>query len=201
LKKERVTQSTQSLPDNYQPVYIINLAKNKLLAVVLNLAALFVVLLSFWLLGIFTKWIHPDLSRTIISVKFGLSEIIFLLFLVVLNLVVHELIHGVFFWLITRSKPVFGLSLSYAFAAAPHWYIPKRFYWIIGLAPLILISLIGLLIIAIGPPSWMLPALVVTGFNTGGAVGDIWIIFRLLRTSSTSLVNDTGHTVSFFQPK
>ena len=196
-----MTQSTQTLPDGYQPVYIINLAKDKVLAVVLNLAALVVVLLSFWLLGIFTKWIHPDLSKTLISIKFGLSDIIFLIFLVVLNLVVHEFIHGAFFWFITRSKPVFGLSLSYAFAAAPDWYIPKRLYWIIGLAPLILIGLSGLLIIAIGPSSWMLPALVVTGFNTGGAVGDIWIIYRLLRTSSACLVNDTGHTVSFFQPK
>jgi hypothetical protein len=196
-----MTQSSQTLPDNYQPVYVINLAKNKLLAVVLNLAALVVVLLSFWLMWIYTKWIHPDLSRILISVKFGLSEIIFLLLLVVLNLVVHELIHGVFFWFITRSKPVFGLSLSYAFAAAPGWYIPKRLYWIIGLAPLILIGLAGLLIIAIGPPAWMLPAFVVTGINTGGAVGDIWIIYRLIRTSSTCLVNDTGHIVSFFQPK
>ena len=196
-----MTQSTQILPDGYQQVYVINLAKDKVLAVVLNLAALVVVLLSFWLLGIFTKWIHPDLSKTLISIKFGLSEILLLLLLIILNLVVHELIHGAFFWFITRSKPVFGLSLSYAFVAAPDWYIPKRFYWIIGLAPLILIGLTGLLIIAIGPPSWMLPALVVTGINTGGAVGDIWIIFRLLRTSSTCLVNDTGHTVSFFQPK
>jgi hypothetical protein len=194
-----MTLSTQTLPDGYQSVYVINLAKNKLLAVVLNLAALVVVLLSFWLLGIFTNWVRPELTKSLISIKFGLID--FLLFLVVLNLIVHELIHGVFFWLFTHSKPAFGLSLSYAFAAAPDWYIPKRQYWIIGLAPLILIGIAGLLIIAIGPPSWILPALVVTGFNTGGAVGDIWIIYRLLRTSSTSLVNDTGHTVSFYQPK
>ncbi len=196
-----MTQPTQTLPVNYQPVYIINLAKNKVLAVVLNLAALVIVLLSFWLLGIFTKWIHPDLSGTAISIKFGLSDIIFLLLLVILNLIVHELIHGVFFWFITRSKPVFGLSLSYAFAAAPEWYIPKRQYWIIGLAPLIIIGLVGLLIIAIGPTAWMLPALVVTGINTGGAVGDMWIIYRLLLTDPTCLVNDTGHAVSFFQPE
>jgi hypothetical protein len=196
-----MAQSTQTLPDGYKPVYVINLAKDKFLAIVLNLAALVVVLLSFWLLGIFTKWVHPDLSSSIISIKFGLPDIIFLLFLVILNLIVHELIHGVFFWFITRSKPIFGLSLSYAFAAAPGWYIPKRQYWLIGLAPLILIGLAGLLIIAIGPPSWMLPALVVTGFNTGGAVGDVWIIYRLFRITSTCLVNDTGHTVSFFQPK
>jgi hypothetical protein len=196
-----MTLSTQTLPDGYQSVYVINLAKNKLLAVVLNLAALVVVLLSFWLLGIFTNWVRPELTKSLISIKFGLLDILFLLFLVVLNLIVHELIHGVFFRLFTHSKPAFGLSLSYAFAAAPDWYIPKRQYWIIGLAPLILIGIAGLLIIAIGPPSWILPALVVTGFNTGGAVGDIWIIYRLLRTSSTSLVNDTGHTVSFYQPK
>jgi hypothetical protein len=196
-----MTQTTQTLPDGYQPVYVINLAKNKVLAVVLNFAALLVVLFSFWMLGIFTKWIHPDLSRTLIRIKFDLPDIIFLIVLVILNLVVHELIHGVFFWYFTRSKPVFGLSLSYAFAAAPGWYIPKRLYWIIGLAPLILIGLSGLLIIGIGPPSWMLPALVVTGFNTGGAVGDVWIIYRLLRTTSSCLVNDTGHTVSFYQLK
>jgi len=194
-----MTQSTQTLPDGYQRLFIINLAKNIVLAIVLNIASLFVIVLSFWLLMLFAKVMHPEFSNTLFSLQFGLLESIILIILVVFNLVIHELIHGMFFWLFTHSKPIFGFSLSYAFASAPDWYIPKSHYLIIGLAPLILIGLAGLLIIAIGPTSWILPALLVTGFNTGGAIGDIWIIYKLLRTNSTCLVNDTGHQVSFFQ--
>ena len=67
------------------------------------------------------------------------------------NLVVHELIHGLFFWLFTGSAPRYGLGLSYAYAAAPDWYIPRRKYQVTGLAPVVIIGL-GCLLLMMGGP-------------------------------------------------
>lgn len=179
----------------------MDLKTNKTMAILLNVAGAGVVFLTFWLLTVFVNWARPELSATSFSLGFGLTDGLILVLLVAGNMVVHELIHGLFFWLFTRARPVFGLSLSYAYAAAPGWYIPASQYWIIGLAPLVIIAATGLLVMAFGPLTWMLPAAIVVGFNTGGAVGDMWIIYKLLRTSSACLVNDTGHSIHFFLPK
>ena len=195
--------ATQTLPDGYIRTDEINLAKNKVLAVLLNIVGLFIFILSFILLGRFTLWIHPELFAGTFTFDPDLSTITQLLALIVLvaiSLIVHELIHGFFFWFFTRSKPVYALRLAYAYAAAPSWYIPVRQYWIIGLAPLVLIDVAGLLLIMLAPASWVLILVFLVALNTGGAVGDLLITFRLLRTSPACLVNDVGDGVSFFEP-
>jgi hypothetical protein len=193
-------QSTQTLPDGYEQVFSIDMATNKSMAIVLNLAGLVVMFFTFWLLAIFVTWVRPELAGTSFSLSFNLTGLLFLVLLVIVTMGVHEMIHGFFFWLFTHSRPVFGLSLSYAYAAAPDWYIPLSQYWIIGLAPLLLIDMAGLLVMAFGPPVFMLPAAVAIGFNTGGAVGDMWIIYKLFRTSSSCRVKDTGHSIHFYTP-
>jgi len=35
--------------------------------------------------------------------------------------------------------------------------------------------------------------------NTGGAIGDAFVFFRLLKCLPTSLANDTGEVVTFFE--
>jgi hypothetical protein len=124
-----------------------------------------------------------------------------LLVLAALTLGAHELIHGFFFWVFTRSKPVYALHLSYACAAAPDWFIPFRQYWIIGLAPLVIIAAIGLLLIFIAPPGWILAINFLIGLNTGGAVGDLAIIAQLFRLPPTTLVKDSGDGVCYFETK
>lgn len=195
-----MTQSTKTLPTGYEQVYSIDLASNKKMAIVLNLAGLGILLLTFWLLAIFANKVHPELSNTSFKLAINLVNLLLLVLILVISMAVHEMIHGAFFWFFTRSRPVFGLGLSYAYAAAPDWYIPKRQYWIIGLAPLLLIDLAGLLVMTFFPPAALVPAAVAIGFNTGGAVGDLWIVYRLFRASASCLVRDTGHSVHFFQP-
>jgi hypothetical protein len=196
-----MSRSTQTLPDGYDQVYAIDLATHKTMAIVLNLAAFAVLIITFWLLAIYVNRVRPELFGTSLSGVFNLAELLLLILLVAANMVVHEMIHGVFFWLFTHSRPVFGLSLSYAYAAAPDWYIPMSRYWIIGLAPLLVIGMAGLAVMAFCPPAWLLPTAVVIGFNTGGAAGDMWIVYQLFRNSPACMVRDTGHSVHFYEPK
>ncbi|HMN63270.1 MAG TPA: DUF3267 domain-containing protein, partial [Anaerolinea sp.] len=110
----------------------------------------------------------------------------------------HELIHGLFFYLFTGAAPVFALRLTYAYAAAPDWYLPRLPYLVVGLAPLVLIDLACLVLIAFGPQAWVLPAAVVAALNTSGAVGDMLMIALVLRAPPGSLVNDRGDGVIIY---
>ena len=195
--------STQTLPDGYIQTHEINLAKNKGLAVLLNVAGLFIFFFSFWLLGSFANWVRPGLVSSTFTFQLNLStigQLLGLLVLVALILVVHELIHGFFFWVFTRNKPVYVLHLTYAYAAAPDWFIPFRQYWIIGLAPLVIMDAIGLLVIWLAPTGWILPVILLVALNTSGAVGDILSIVRLFRSSPACLVKDSGDGICFFEP-
>jgi hypothetical protein len=195
--------STQTLPEGYIQVFEIDLAKNKRLAVLFNIAGFFICVISFALLGLFASRVRPGLFNGTFSFFVDLSSVWKLLGLLAaaaLMLVAHELIHGYFFWVFTHSKPVFALHLAYAYAAAPGWFIPARQYRIIGLSPLVIITAIGLLLIWLAPAGWVLPVILITALNIGGAAGDMLVIARLSRTSSACLANDAGDKVGFFEP-
>ena len=196
--------STQTLPEGYFQTCEINLAKNKKLAVLLNVAGFIIFVVTFVLLILFLRWSRPGTLIGTITTKSNLSVILVLaglILLTTLNLILHELIHGFFFWVFTRSKPVDAVHLAYAYAAAPDLFIPVRQYWIIGLAPLVTLDAIGLLLILTAPAAWLLIIVFLITLNTGGAVGDLWITAHLLRVSPACLVKDIGDGVYFFEPR
>jgi hypothetical protein len=130
----------------------------------------------------------------------GIVSLIALLALTVLAMALHELAHGVFFWLFTGERPKFGLTIWYAYAGAPEWYLPRGQYLIVGLAPLVLITLGGLLLVLSGPFDGILAALFVIVINAAGAVGDMAVTAWVLLRSPRVLVNDTGDTFSLYEP-
>jgi hypothetical protein len=203
-KKSSPGNALRVLPEQYHSIYSLDLSNNLKMAVILNLAGLVITVIAFVLLRAYASLVRPGFSTPLlngtITITLGtLVDIVWLIVLIMGMLILHELIHGFFFWLFTHSRPAFGLGLSYAYAAAPDWYIPLRLYWIVGLAPLVLIALGGMGVMGWGPAAWLVPAMIVVGFNSGGAVGDIWIVGRLLSgCSKDALVNDEGHRVTFF---
>ena len=119
--------------------------------------------------------------------------------LTVMLLTIHELIHGFFFWVFTRSRPVFALRLFYAYAGAPDWYIPTRQFMIVALGPLVIIGAVGLLLMLLVPESWVLVLVFLVAFNTAGSIGDLLVFIHLLKLSPTCLANDTGDIVTFYE--
>lgn len=112
---------------------------------------------------------------------------------------IHELIHGVFFWVFTRSKPVFGLHLFYAYTGAPDWYIPTRKFAIIAVSPLVIIGAVGLLLILLAPISWVMFIIFFMAMNTAGSMGDLFVFTHLFKLSPTCLMNDTGDVITFYE--
>jgi hypothetical protein len=195
--KRIMNTSTQTLPVEYVQSGEINLKKNNRLAIALNIAAFFVFILSFILLSIFGGVVR--LGATNISGSITVGTMLILIGLTVIVLITHELIHGFLFWVFTRSRPVFALRLSYAYAGAPTWYIASRQYAFIALGPLVIIGVVGLFLMLLVPVSWILMVALLVALNTGGAIGDIYVFIRLLKRSKTNLVNDTGDVVTFYE--
>ena len=199
-----MAQVTQVLPSDYQAVETIDVKQNQRLLLLLNIAGLFVLCLSGWLLFQWMVLVRPaDLANGIQFFSFGTPLALFgliagILALTALHIVLHEALHGIFFWLFTRSKPRFAFHWTYAYAAAPQWYIPRGPFLITTLAPLVVITLIGMLIFLFAPLEWLAPTWLVVVMNAGGAVGDMLVAFRLLRLPTSTLINDRGDAVTFF---
>jgi len=189
--------STKMLPEGYVQSGEINLKKNKRLAITLNIVAFFVGILSFFLLSSFAALVRPSLMNTSGNITAGVWAV--MLGLVVLLMTIHESIHGFFFWVFTRSRPVFAFRLFYAYAGAPDWYIPTRQFIIVALAPLVIIGAVGILLMLLVPESWVLFIAFMVALNTGGSAGDILVFARLFKLSPTCLANDTGDVICFYE--
>jgi hypothetical protein len=193
-----VNKSTKTLPEGYVQSGEINLKKNRRLAIALNLIAVPVAALSFFMLLFFAGLVRPSLMNSTGTITVGVWVIV--LGLMLLLFTIHELIHGFFFWVFTRSRPVFALRLFYAYAGAPDWYIPTRQFMIVALGPLVIIGVVGMLLMLLVPESWVVLIVLMVAFNTGGSVGDVLVFTRLLKLSPMGLANDTGDVMSFYEP-
>lgn len=197
-------QPTQSLPANYAPYKTIDLTTNTRAMVILNIGALVLLLLGGWLLLWLLEVLRPDIiSDGTVSIG-GLHVVLMLLLLIGLlglMIIIHEAIHGAFFWLYTRSRPYFGFKGMYAYAAAPEWYIPRNQYLVVGIMPFVLITLVGLLLLPVAPAWLLLPVLFVVLMNASGAAGDVLIVGWLLLLPAHTLINDLGDAITLYRPE
>ena len=194
----------QILPDNYHAQKTLDLSSSRTV-LWLNLAAIPLLVLFGWL---FSRLINAfRTTAPFVQGFWGLISsfsgwgLFVILALIILMLVVHELIHGMFFWIFTRERPKFALRSGYAFAAAPNWYLPKFQYIIVGISPLIVISIVCI-VLAIFVPATLVPyPLFVATFNAAGALGDMIVVAWILGQSNTILVKDQGDKFFSFAPE
>jgi hypothetical protein len=203
----RSQKAVQKLPEGYGLAHKLDLTKNIKLAIGLNLASL-ILFLAF---GIFFIWlfsrVRPGalLDDQIFTSGLLVSDSIVTRFLVIVlvymgMIVLHEAVHGLFFWVYTKEKPEFGFRGLYAYAAAPVWYLSKTPYLIVGLAPLVLISVVGFVAAIFAPYSWVFPILLFITLNASGAVGDIYAFFWILSQPAEILVQDFGDLMKVYAP-
>ena len=200
-------KAVRELPEDYGLRHTLDLNKNIKLAIGLNLAslALFVVFgfLFYWLL----IQVRPGLVNESGLLGTGLftSDSVFIQFLVIAlvylgMIVLHEAIHGLFFWIFTRERPKFGFRGLYAYAGAPAWYLNKWPYLLVGLAPLVLISLVGFITMLFVSIGWIFPIFLLITLNASGAVGDIYAFFWIFPKSKGILVRDFGDRMEIYGP-
>lgn len=194
----------RELPETYQPVGTLDLSKDRKALMLLNLLA-FVVILAVWSFFMrLVEWMRPDAAAEGLTLAInGLGDlgkyVLLILVLTGVMLALHEGIHGLFFWLFTRSRPRFAVRLAYAYAAAPEWYLPRNQYLVTALSPLVGITLICVLLILVVPPAWFWAVGFVMIFNASGAVGDLWVAGWLLTMPSDCYACDCGDAVTLYR--
>src|SRR5581483_12189157 len=100
----------------------------------------------------------------------------------IIILPIHEAIHGLAFafW---GGKPYFGTKLPLAlYCGAKNQLFRRNQYLVVGLAPLVVITLAGIILTLFSPvlASYTIFA---TAGNFSGAAGDVMVARRLLRQS------------------
>lgn len=195
----------QFLPEGYIEVGTLDLAKNKRALLLVSLLGL--VLMCVF--GVFFIYLISVIRPVAynggeFAKPFGLKSVLFetlsLLVMLVIMLILHEAIHGVFFWAFSRVRPKFAFKGLYAYAGLPGWYIPRGKYLITALAPFTLITLIGVFLLAVLPATWFVPLLGVLVSNAAGSVGDLVVVVWLIFQPRGSLAQDRGDAVSLYKP-
>ena len=129
---------------------------------------------------------HGALSWSLVLLAVGANVLAYLLVLVL-----HEGIHGLVFALM-GGRPSFGARLPLAlYCGAPNQLFTRNAYLIVGLAPLALISLGGIALMALAPTAAPFVQLGLIG-NFSGAAGDLWAARVLLRQPPRMLIQDTS---------
>ncbi|MBQ9988267.1 MAG: DUF3267 domain-containing protein [Clostridia bacterium] len=178
--------SELSLPQGYKKLFDINLQKNKKLALTINLAALAIAALM----------VVPALFFGPVF-RLGLGQCAVLLIGMLLYIVLHELVHGLFIKRYTSAKVRYGFTGAYAFAGADAYFYKKP-YLIIALAPVIVWGLVLLgLNLALGA-AWFWPVYLIQITNISGAVGDFYVTVKLCRMADSILVRDSGVSMKVY---
>ncbi|BAY92730.1 hypothetical protein FDUTEX481_00698 [Tolypothrix sp. PCC 7601] len=131
----------------------------------------------------------------------GIIPFIFLFVVTFGTIIVHELVHGIAFAAFGGS-PRYGLKIKYllplAYATSPGNFFRRNNFLVIGLAPLVVIDILCLLLLAIFPQApWLIWVIAI---NTGGAIGDIWMAVQLIRCPQSIRVEDREEGMAIYAP-
>lgn len=101
------------------------------------------------------------------------------------------------------AQPEFGIlwRLGAAYATAPGYAFTRNQFVVIALAPLVVLSLLGGLLLA-WLPGWLIPAAVIfLSLNAAGAAGDLWMTVVVLRYPPDAQIMDERDGVRVFLPE
>lgn len=184
-------------PPGYQPALKFEYPKLKL-----QLLAVALIIVITPLLVLLTWFLQGRPGRFPLLIQGGLGDLTIVLLTIVATVFVHELIHGLAYQLL-GYKVSYGVSLQLmaAYAGAFGQWQQRHHNILVALAPLLLLTLFLVPLLSSSQPGLVLIAFTALLFNTGGAVGDLYLVWRLLRWPAASLLYDVNtSTMLVFLP-
>jgi len=187
----------RALPEGYQEVLHYRLTEGRRL-LWLNVAALIPLALAVLLLDLW--WTAFAGARAPAPAEpLNLPWWTSIAALIVLPL--HELVHGGAIALLGH-RPRYGIKLEAGvlFATADGALFRRSEFLVIALAPLVVISLMGMALQLVVYPEIGRIIAYAVAINAGGAIGDLWTVWLVSRFPSQALVRDEEDSFRVFLP-
>lgn len=176
------------------------------LATVMTIAGFLLFTVLFALLGggstneILVVETESDGDSIFFSIQFGNMLLIMLLAFGVL--VLHEAVHGAAFRFY-GGRPTFGATviqkiLPAFYCSAPGYRFTRGQFAVIILAPLVVISMVGVALMPFVEDGLLL--VLPLAINFGGAVGDVWMAGMLVRRRPGTMIEDLRDGLRFYPP-
>ena len=200
MKKEKISGlgAYQYLPPGYDLYEMVDLARDRktLIGVNISAAAIMIAMVVYAVL-----W-EPRLRACFDQ---GLPGFLGALALMLggtgAYIVLHELIHGIFIRFFSGEKARYGVELSKGYAyTKSDYFFGKTAYIIIALSPVVIWGIVLFVLMNELPPQLFTSLFFIQAMNLGGAAGDYYVTWRILRMPKGVLVIDAGTSMKFFAP-
>lgn len=212
-KTNSVPKGMGTLPPGYTQQAVVDPSQSPRAVVIAILVGVVLLVTSGWLLAHLTNILRPE---TIAYIRFGdiltttptgytldipsvlLRDVVIALILV---LIIHELAHGLFYWSLSGRRPRFGRHGPFLYAAAPRGvFFPRNSFLIVGIAPLLCLTPLGVPLILIAPAPLVPGLLFFVTFNAAGSAADILTTIWLLSFSADAIMEDKDTAVVVYGP-
>lgn len=109
----------------------------------------------------------------------------------------HEALHGLFIWVFTGKRPRFGFKIHPYTALPQNTYTSRNRGIIISLAPLVIVTILGIPILLLFPLSYLWIPVISLSFNGAGSVADLLVAGWLLKFRHDTLwgADDTSSVI------
>ncbi len=184
------------LPPNYREVRHLVATDSRTL-LILNLVSLIPIGIALGLVGLW--WAFVRQTRGGIVGGEDVSPIIGIIGVLVTVFVVHEGIHGLFI-AVYGHRPRFGFKPQHGvfYATANDALFPRNPFLVIALAPLVVMTVVGLALMLVVPDALGYYVGLVIVLNAGGAVGDLWMAAVVVRYPPDTLVRDEADSIRIY---
>lgn len=186
----------EKLPSGYEPALRVNAAEKKT-AALMTLACLVIT-------AAVIAFAFVIIKPTGFLENFRLSSYLLLCGGMLGYVVLHEIVHGIAYKIMTKRKLKFGITLTAAYCGVPDIYVYRKTALISLLSPFVVFTVIFLLAALLLENEWdKLYAMILLALHLGGCVGDLYDTFLYLfkfRDDSV-LMRDTGPEQTFYITK
>lgn len=190
-------EDTWVLPNGYRPIRRVDLQKDRKTAVWVNLFSLLLLAAMIVPVLFAVPFNLFDPQDGGMAVYFARLAVLIAALLV--YLVLHELVHGVFIWFFSGRMARFGFTGLYAYAGSEA-YFKKSSYLIIALAPIVVWGMVLLVLNFLVPPDWFWVIYLIQAINISGAAGDLYVTVLFARLPKHILVQDIGTAMTVYAP-
>ena len=190
------------LPEGYLPVYQID-ANDKKTIWAFNVASL--LLFAVVAVPLFA-WIEISTGKSLYELlDLGIIRYLILIGVYIAYIFLHELTHGLAYYVLTRHPLTFGTSRFVAYCGVPNIYVCRKPALIVVLTPFVTYSIVfsTCMVLAVSL-AWKVVWIMALAVHVGGCVGDLWVAIVLMtrfRGRDQLLVRDVGPKQMFYDKK